>query len=346
MATHPETRSSGLRLASKLYELRGILTVAFSSILFSIMGAGVSYIGSIIPATQSMLLRSTFQALFSLSYLLWYDIPKLGDPDVRLWVIFRGTIGALANWTMFFGVTHMSIGDANAILFSAPIFTVVLGWLLSGEQFRIFESTSVLLGVVGVTLISRPPFLFGNAEGTVVPVAGDGVPRWVPVVLCMLGAVSNGSIFLVVKRIGNKAHWMALVLSFALCGIVIASSLLLLGVEEVRWPVEYGISPYVMLLGIGVVASSAQCFFNYGMQREKPTVAAITRQLDVPFSFAWQVCLFGEVPLFTSILGSLLVCCSVVAVLCRKLGSSVPEKTLQDKLLPSAPESVSIQTNK
>merc|ERR1712070_693028 len=96
---------------------------------------------------------------------------------------------------------------------------------------------------------------------------------------------------------------------------------------------------YSFLIGIGLAASVAQSLFNFGMQREKPAVASITRQLDVPFSFFWQCSIFDEPAEFFSLLGASMILASTTSLLGQRLccgaAGAVPSAA------PSTPASAS-----
>lgn len=199
------------------------------------------------------------------------------------------------------------------------------------------------MSVTGVVLVSRPPFLFGSDAGEAALALESGdrdpalAPRQLVVMLCVIGAFLNGTIFIIVRKIGKKAHWMALVFSFSVWGIVISGTMLLAGVQEASWPSPFdvGFSPYAVLLAVGLLASLAQSLFNFGMQLESATVASITRQLDVPFSFLWQVVAFGQTPTGPSILGAIFVLTGTSSVMSRRLLCAPKEVATIEKLKAS-----------
>mmetsp|Transcript_92149 Transcript_92149/g.201984 ORF Transcript_92149/g.201984 Transcript_92149/m.201984 type:complete len:452 (-) Transcript_92149:90-1445(-) len=328
--SHEVSNSKFPRAASRRTpkaEMPGWVAILLSALLFSVMGMLVRSVKSYFSSTQSMFVRSSIQGTASLSFLLITGRPILGEPHVRCMVMWRGVVGAVANWCFFFALTQIPLGDANAIFFTAPIFTAIYTTCLTREnRISVMEGIAALISVAGLFLVSRPPFLFGDSaipeEVEEPDVKGGTVPRSLAVGLCLLGAAGNGYIPVVVRGIPKDAvHWMALVFSFAACGFVLSGSALLFGFQEASFPAfaETGPWPYLGLLAIGCCASCGQGLWNMGCQREKPSLAAITRQMDVPFAFFWQISVFQATPVITSIMGAGLVLLSTTAVLGRKL---------------------------
>eukprot|EP00929_Paragymnodinium_shiwhaense_P116114 TRINITY_DN85381_c0_g1_i1.p1 TRINITY_DN85381_c0_g1~~TRINITY_DN85381_c0_g1_i1.p1 ORF type:complete len:440 (-),score=39.97 TRINITY_DN85381_c0_g1_i1:19-1338(-) len=344
----PSTPKDGQSKGRRLAHVQGLLAVAGSAFFFSIMGAGVHRLASVFPATQSMLVRCLVQACFAFSFLKYNGLHILGPPQVRAWVIFRGLLGATTNWIFFFSVTQIPLGDANAILFTSPMFTSLLSCLIFGEVFTKLEATACLSSIVGVAFVSRPSLIFGVAStGRLLEEASAQESSWRLLVaaLCLLGALLNGSIFIVVKKIGKTCHWMSLVFSFALMGSIFSAVALTAGVQSAQWHVSWiAMHEYSYLVAIGCCATLAQSLFNFGMQREKPAVAAITRQLDVPFSFFWQGLVFGESLEFFSILGALMILGSTTAILGRRLCCETRAvETANIEPMPEATHAQSVQ---
>eukprot|EP00930_Biecheleria_cincta_P055761 TRINITY_DN42041_c0_g1_i1.p1 TRINITY_DN42041_c0_g1~~TRINITY_DN42041_c0_g1_i1.p1 ORF type:complete len:386 (+),score=58.02 TRINITY_DN42041_c0_g1_i1:46-1203(+) len=312
--------------------LVGVSAIAASAFSFSLMSAGVRMVSDDFPATQTMFIRSSIQSIFSFSFLFLKGLPILGSQPVRRWVILRGFVGAATNWIMYFAVTQISLGDANALIFTAPVFTALLSCVLLHEPFAMLEALAVLTSVAGVLLVSRPPFLFGSdaAEHDSFRTA-TSMARAPVVAMCLVGACLNGSIFIIVRHIGKEAHWMSLVFSFSLNGCVLSSLALAAGIEKAKWP-EFsgvGVGQYAQLLVIAALAILGQSLFNFGMQREKAAMASITRQLDVPFCFLWQVVVFQEPAVWLSVTGAILVLSSTTLALGRKLMTNPPQAQVQ-----------------
>lgn len=315
----PEEVSMG-GLAGSVWRARGVLVVALSAFAMSMMSTCVRVVAHIFPSTQTMLARAVIQALLSFSFLKFFGLPLLGTPEVRKRVVIRGLVGATNNWILFFVVTQMEFGDAHAIFFTNSVFTVAFSCLLLGEPLLAVEAVSMTLGMAGVVLIARPPALFGPAGGEAADLT-PVVPHAAAVSICFFGAFIGGWVPIIVRSVGKAAHWMSMVFSFAVFGVILSSAALAVGVERAAWPSvgEVGVRPYAILIGIGFLATAAQSMWNFGLQLEKPAVASTAQLVTVPFSFMWQTVFFGERAMGLSVAGAFMVLGGTATILGRRI---------------------------
>lgn len=68
----------------------------------------------------------------------------------------RGLLMVAAAWLYFTSLMYLSLAEATALVFSAPIFITALSVPLLGEQVGWRRWAAVLLGFVGVMIIVRP----------------------------------------------------------------------------------------------------------------------------------------------------------------------------------------------
>ena len=64
--------------------------------------------------------------------------------------------------TDFYCVTNMPLGDATAIIFSAPLPTMILSAVFLGSRLRLYKIFCGLLLYTGIMLVIRPPFIFNR----------------------------------------------------------------------------------------------------------------------------------------------------------------------------------------
>ena len=80
----------------------------------------------------------------------------------------------------------------------------------------------------------------------------------------------------------------------------------------------------ILLLGVGLMSLLAQVFQTLGLQRESAGRAATMSYLQIIFALGWQLLLFGELPDWVSIAGSLIILASGAWVALSKEGGSAP----------------------
>ena len=110
-----------------------------------------------VPPGQIVFFRSFFALI---PVLIWVFARghglaafKTDDFAGHLW---RGIIGVTSMGLGFFGLTQLPLPEAVAIGYAMPLITVVMGAVLLKEQVRAYRWTAVLVGLVGVMIVSWP----------------------------------------------------------------------------------------------------------------------------------------------------------------------------------------------
>ncbi|MGO8227442.1 EamA family transporter, partial [Rhizobium ruizarguesonis] len=68
----------------------------------------------------------------------------------------RGTIGILSMALGFSGLLHLPLPEAIALGYELPLVAVIFAAVFLGEAVRIYRWRSVLVGIVGVAIVSWP----------------------------------------------------------------------------------------------------------------------------------------------------------------------------------------------
>ena len=79
---------------------------------------------------------------------------------------FQGLINASIIFTCYLAVLNIPIGDALAIIFSSPVFTLILTFIILGHRHSLWKIIFAFIVFIGVVMIIKPPFLFGNTTAT------------------------------------------------------------------------------------------------------------------------------------------------------------------------------------
>lgn len=65
----------------------------------------------------------------------------------------------------YFAVLHINLGDAMAIIFSSPVFTIIFEWFFVQKPTGVLVKLAIsILLLFGVLLIIQPPFLHMSDE--------------------------------------------------------------------------------------------------------------------------------------------------------------------------------------
>ena len=157
----------------------GLLYVASAQLFFAFMNLTVKYFLSITPVTVYTLIGvrmvvTSIGCILGL-YVIGDPNPFLGPPEIRYMLSARGIVGFGGLFGNYQSFKSLSVSDSTAIQFLAPSLTALLGYLFLSESLSRRELVAGACCLVGVLLVSRPPFIFGSA-GEPSPPDGSDVP--------------------------------------------------------------------------------------------------------------------------------------------------------------------------
>ncbi|KAI7861661.1 hypothetical protein BDF14DRAFT_1738096 [Spinellus fusiger] len=283
-------------------ESLGLLLMLLSAFGFSIMSLLVKIGGARFPSSEIVFARSIIQTLLGLAGCALLSINPLGDPKIRLWLVFRGCVGSIGLALFFYSVTKLSLADATVIFFLGPTFTAILAAVVLGEAFALFDGVCATFCIFGVVLVSKPAFLFGSIHS----LTGNANEweRLFAVFCALLGAMMSAIAYVTVRKIGKGAHFMVHVVYFGAISTLISPFGFLFFQDYVT---PQGWKEYTMLLCLGIAAFFGQCLLNQGLQLAPAGPGTLMRMNDVAFAFLLGIFVLHDYPDIYSILGSTII---------------------------------------
>ncbi len=119
-----------------------------------------------VPAGEIVFFRSFFALIPVLIWVFWqgngFADFQTNDFVGHLW---RGVIGVTSMGLGFYALTVLPLPEAVLIGYAMPLFTVVMGAVLLKEQVRAYRWAAVIIGLMGVLIVSWPRLTFlGDAN--------------------------------------------------------------------------------------------------------------------------------------------------------------------------------------
>ena len=135
----------------------GISAIVLGTVCFSINDISVKLFSTEMPLHQLMFFRATF----AISILLFLILPFYGglkylNTNNPVFHIFRGLAVVGANTFFFISIAELSLAEATAIFFIAPILITVFAVFFLEEKVGIRRSLACLIGFLGMLLIIKP----------------------------------------------------------------------------------------------------------------------------------------------------------------------------------------------
>ena len=135
----------------------GISAIVLGTICFSVNDISVKLFSSEIPLNQLMF----FRAIFAISILLLVILPFYGglkylNTSNPVFHIFRGLAVVGANTFFFISIAELSLAEATAIFFIAPISITIFAMFFLQEKVGIRRGLACFIGFLGMLFIIKP----------------------------------------------------------------------------------------------------------------------------------------------------------------------------------------------
>lgn len=317
----------------------GILLAAISSLFFSLCSVIVKGLVDIHPIELA-----TFRYIYNFDYnrfeeliIIYYfrfigvllpSIPiaiykeeKFFPRGKRIILLLRCFVGTTGLMLSFYAFRHMPLADASVIIFSTPVFVAIFARLFLKESCGVFNIITIILTLIGVILITRPPLLFGDTIPSLndEQIIDSNYDVWGPV--AALASTLFGANAYVLLRALKGLHFSVIMTNFGSFALVY-TVVICWYLGTLCWPLCG--SDRLLVLALAVFSFGGQILLTLSLQLEQAGPVSIARTSDIVFAFIWQIMFFKEVPNMYSILGAILVVCSVLLSGLRKWAIALP----------------------
>ncbi|MBT8434225.1 MAG: DMT family transporter, partial [Gammaproteobacteria bacterium] len=134
----------------------GISITVIGGLCFAIQDAGIKWLTAEIAVLQVLFLRSLFGLVF-LAASTSLTGEKISLKVSRPWLLMTRTGVNMLSWVLFFtGLKYLPLATAVALFFSFPLFLAIISVPLLGEKVGIRRIVAIIVGFVGVLLITNP----------------------------------------------------------------------------------------------------------------------------------------------------------------------------------------------
>lgn len=290
----------------------GVVLKIASTLAFAIMVTLIKLVSDRVPPGEVLFARAFFGTIPVVVMLVWRgEFPTALRTRVPLLHMRRAVVGTISMFSWFAAIAYLPLPDATAINYSGPLFGVVFAALLLGEAVRVFRWTAVAIGFVGVIIVMSEQ-VTGLSGGT-----GDG--RAIGALLAVNSAVFAALAMVTVRQLTSTETTGAIVFYFSMSAAAMALLTIPFG-----WVVPDA-ADAAMLIAAGLFGGVGQVLMTQAYRFAEASVVA-------PFDYAnmiWIVVIayvvFGTVPTWPVILGSLIVIGSGVFVILRERQLGIAE---------------------
>jgi drug/metabolite transporter (DMT)-like permease len=270
----------------------------WSALAFSVMSAMVKLVGTRIPSAEIAIVRGAVTLVASYLFLRRAGISPW-EAEYR-WLFARGLLGFFGLHSYFYALTELPLAEATVIQFLNPILVALAAPLVLGEAFSLRDAVGSALGFFGVLFIARPAALFDALH---LSSSHDAAHALSPmgVAVGVFGAVCSALVYLVVRKLKDKAHALVVVFHFPLLVVPLS---LPLAIPIWVWPTW---NEWLVLLAVGLTAQWGQMKMTESLHQETAARATAVSFAQVVFAMFFSVTLFGEVPTWSTWVGAAFV---------------------------------------
>lgn len=208
----------------------------------------------------------------------------------------RSLILAACNWLFTTALIYIPLADATAVGFASPLFTVALAAVWLGERVGWRRWAGVAIGLVGVLVLLRPPFLF----------AGE------PVHWAMLLPLGTAALFAVYQILTRKLAAIddprTTILHTSLAAAIVTSAALPF---EWTWPTPGG---WGALLLLGILGGAGHGLLVMAFARAPASLLAPMSYTQMIWAVLAGVLVFSDVPDAITLVGMVVIAAGGVLV--------------------------------
>ncbi|KAJ8030077.1 Solute carrier family 35 member G1 [Holothuria leucospilota] len=263
-------------------------------------------LASSVHVLLSSCFRGVILVIFPLIGLIFsQNKPTFSKRDI-LWLIVNSFLLTNTQVCGFMGYRYIPVGDVNAILFSTPLLSGILAWIILKERLTLFDVALTIVSVVGVILVSKPAFVFGAEDD------GSSSDRLLGSLyaICALGSAS--CVFVVTRKLRPfPANALVLTLGF---GIVVCPTSAVLNTYIGEWDLPANLVQAIYLSAVGVSGFLAILFLCLALETEKAIHISVTNTLTIILTYIMQFFIFHIYPDVISGVGAILICGSMCGV--------------------------------
>lgn len=273
----------------------GISMTVLGGLCFAIQDAGIKWLSAEFAVLQILFVRSLFGlALLTASTPLTKE--SISFHISRPWLLALRTGLNILSWVLFFsGLKYLPLATAVALFFSFPLFLAIISVPLLGEPVGPRRTASIVVGFVGVLLITNPA-------------GGFSLPA-----LMMLGAALGWALVAGMTRILGERENTSTILFYTLLGFA-----LMLAVPQYWMWRPPNLEAYLLMFAVAFFGVIAQFSVTKAYAVASPSLVAPFEYTALIWAAVLGYLLWNDVPDFQAIAGAVLVIGSGVYIVHRE----------------------------
>ena len=242
-----------------------------------------------------------FRGFFGL-LLTYFLIPKdklksFYKTDRKLEHFFRCFAGIIALIAIVVALRELPLAVVVSLSYAAPLFITILSIFLLGEKVGIFRWIAVLIGFVGVLVISEPGFNEVNYLYIL------------PIIFC----IGMAFVTITIRKLSTSEPVWLISIFFTLTITFVSLFTIPFG-----WVLP-DFKDFILLALIGVTGGGANLLLTQSYKLSEVSLVAPLKYLSLIFAILFGYLIWDEIPSYKNLVGAALVIAASLIILRREI---------------------------
>lgn len=240
----------------------------------------------------------------------------------RTLLILRCILGSLNLIFSFYAIKMLPLADASVLLFTTPVFVAIFARIFLKEPCGIFHLVTILLTLLGIVLFAKPSVIFGSHKSSSKDSLlgqDEDTSSFYGSIAAILSTIFSANVIILLRAL-RGVHFSVVMVNFGFFSTLFTFFV-------IYYSIGFCIPPCkdrFLILLIALFSFGGQILLTLSLNLEDSGPVSVARSSDIVFSFIWQIIFFNDPFNFYSLLGSLLVCISVIINGMRKWVMALP----------------------
>jgi len=274
----------------------GFLYMFLSVCAFSLMDLIIKWTADY-PLGQVVFFRGFFGIVFYFFVIPKNRINNFYQTKRAFLHFLRCFVGLIAMVAIFIALRNLPLATVVSISFAAPIFTTIFSIFFLSERVGIYRWLAVVIGFVGILIITEPGFESLN------------IYYIFPIIFC----IGLSYVAIAIRQLSSTEPVWLISLNFSIA-ITIAGLFTL----PYGWKVPSFLDFFVLSL-VGLFGGVANLWLSQSYKFSEVSLVTPLKYLGLVFAIFFGYLIWGEVPSLKSLIGGLLVILSSIIIFRREI---------------------------
>ncbi|NCW36510.1 MAG: DMT family transporter [Proteobacteria bacterium] len=274
----------------------GLLYMFMSVCAFSIMDLLVKW-SQDYPTGEVLFFRGFFGLLLTYFLIPKDKLKSFYKTDRKLEHFFRCFAGIIALIAIVVALRELPLAVVVSLSYAAPLFITVLSIFLLGEKVGIFRWIAVLIGFVGVLVISEPGFNEVNYLYIL------------PIIFC----IGMAFVTITIRKLSTSEPVWLISIFFTLTITFVSLFTIPFG-----WVLP-DFKDFILLALIGVTGGGANLLLTQSYKLSEVSLVAPLKYLSLIFAILFGYLIWDEIPSYKNLVGAALVITASLIILRREI---------------------------